>query len=102
MAETSISIQPATAPGPQAAPLQLKMFTVPDAIGGQTGLPPTMQAVQAMCLVDDQGRAYVPMTEATGRKLVRLLDQLCRIESFAYGVLYTPDNTGPDADAGGQ
>lgn len=99
MAETSIPIQPAAAPGTPPAPQQLKMFTVPDALGGQTGAAPQMVSVQAMCLVDDQGRAYVPMTEVTGRKLVRLLDQLCRMQSDRNGVLYSPDNAGPDADS---
>lgn len=77
MAETSIPVQPAASGAPVAQPLQLKMITALDGLGGQAG-PLGMVAIQAMCLVDDQGRIYQPMTEATGQQIVRLLGQLIK------------------------
>jgi hypothetical protein len=91
MAETSIAVQPAGAPAaPAPAPLQLKMFTASD--GTQANA-----ASQGVCLVDEQGRAYSPLSEMTGRKIVRLLDTLCRLTAEQNGQLYSPDQSGPDA-----
>lgn len=89
MAETSIGVQPAAGAAPQPAPLQLKIFTASD--GTQ------IVAAQGMVLVDDQGRAYSPMTEITGRKIVKLLDMLCQLTAAQNQQLYSPEITGPDA-----
>jgi hypothetical protein len=74
MAETSVSIQPAATATQPSAPQQLKLFSVNDGLGiGGSVL------VQAVCLVDDQGRAYKPLTEDTGKQIVVLLQQLLQV-----------------------
>ena len=100
MGESAIGVQAAAGAPPAAAPLQLKLFTVP-AVDPNTGAA-VLVAVQAMCLVDDQGRAYQALTEVTGRKLLAVLDRLAQIESQERGQLYTSALAGVDApDANG-
>ena len=70
MAETSIQVQPATVqtqPGPP--PMGVKTYLVPDSNGVQV-------EIQAVCLVDDNGVGYKPLSENTGRAIVQLLQQL--------------------------
>lgn len=93
MAETSIQVQPATAQGQAApAPLPIKMFLVEDGTNTQ---------VQAMCLTDDQGRAYQPMTEATGQQIVRLLTQLVSMMAVSTGGLLPSDDAAGLSNSGG-
>ena len=90
MAESSIGVQPATQQGPAPAPVQLKMFTI-------VGPDGTSQQIQAVCLVDDNGRAYFPLSEATGRQLVQLMRTLVELHvSGLTGGLYPPDDLGLD------
>ena len=87
MAETTTAVQPvATQGGPPPAPLQLKMFAVGDPNVGQA-------LVQAVALVDDQGRALAPMSETTGKEIVGLLRSLIRavVDSGNGQGLYPPD-----------
>ena len=87
MAETTIQVQPAaTAQVPAPAPLPLKMFIVSDG-QGQGG----QALLQGIAIVDDQGRAQVPMTEATGQAIVKLLNQLLRVTVEANGGFYPTD-----------
>ena len=76
MAETSVAVQPAATSTQPAQPLQLKLFAVNDGVnaGG-------VVYVQAMCPVDDQGRAVDLLSEETGRRIVELLTKLVRIMS---------------------
>ncbi len=91
MAEISIPVQPAGSAVPGAIPpppLQLKMFSAVDSSGNAV-------LIQGMCLVDDQGRPYVPLTEATGQQMVKLLGHLIRtIVDNGQGGMYPPDECG--------
>ena len=74
--------------GPQPAPLQLKFFFVPGV--DATGAAVTV-AAQGMCLTDDQGRAFQPMSEQTGRRLLKVMNKLCVMTAQQYGVIFTPE-----------
>jgi hypothetical protein len=69
MAETAINVAPAAGQGAPVAALPLKLFSAPDGAGG-------LNVIQAVCITDDQGRAYLPMTEETGKELCSLMRQL--------------------------
>lgn len=85
MAETSIAVQPVGQQGPPAAaPLPLKLVQVPDGSG---------TATQGVTLFDDQGRALVPLSEATGQLIVKLLSQLVAQGAQAGNGLLPADDT---------
>lgn len=92
MAETSVPVQPAS-PAPTAAPIQVKLVSVPDG-ANIPGVAPGAVQLQAFALYDDQGRAIAPMTEATGQAIVRLLATLVRIHADQFGGLVPSDETG--------
>lgn len=96
MAETSIPVQPAGPPAVQPAPLQLKLTSSADS-GAAPGVAPGMVVAQAMCLVDDQGRVVLPMTERTGRRMLAMLTYLCRLTAEASGTIYAPPTQDDDA-----
>lgn len=67
MAETTVNVQPAQPQGAQpVAAVPLHFFIAPDGNG-------VLSLIQGVALVDDQGRAYLPMTEETGKELVSLM-----------------------------
>lgn len=85
MAETSVNIQPAqTSQGAPPAPLPLAMVSVPDGKGG-------VVLAQQVCLCDDQGDTYVPLTEATGQQLLYVMTKLHNLFARANNLLELPD-----------
>jgi hypothetical protein len=85
MAETSLQVQPAgtTGGGAPPAPLPMKMVLSSDG---------TATVLQAVALFDDQGRAVLPMTEATGQQIVRLLTQLVTMTAVSTGGFLPSDD----------
>jgi hypothetical protein len=83
MAETSIQVQPAATTTGTPAPQPIKMAVASDGSGTE---------IQAVCLFDDQGRAVLPMTEATGQQIVRLLTQLLNQGAVATGGFLASDD----------
>ena len=84
--DSSIGVQPVGQQAPTApAPLQLQVELIPDPGLGVS--PPTLVAAQTFVLKDDQGRAYMPMTEETGQRMCRLLARLIRVTIDGGGML---------------
>ena len=84
MAETSLPIQPAATTAGAPPPAQpIKMVAPSDGSGTE---------IQAVCLFDDQGRAVLPLTEATGQQIVRLLTQLVNQGAVATGGFVASDD----------
>jgi hypothetical protein len=85
MAETSVNIQPAqVGQGVPAPPKQLAMIVLPDGAGGTV-------LAQQVCLVDDQGDTYVPLTEATGMKILGILTRIHNLIAEQNNNLKLPD-----------
>jgi hypothetical protein len=89
MPETTIAVQPAGTVV-QPAPLALKLSSSADP--GAPGTVPSMVVAQAMCLVDDQGRAYQPLTELTGRRILQMLTYLAQVTCNADDTIFAPPN----------
>lgn len=68
MPETAIAVQPASSPA-GASTASVKVFSTIDE-GGRPVL------VQAMCLVDENGKPYKPMSEETGQNLLMAIKAL--------------------------
>ena len=66
MADSKVNVQPAATQAQPAAPLAVKVFAVPDAAALEV-------AVQAIAIVDVQGKPIEFLTEQTGQRILAML-----------------------------
>lgn len=88
LTDAKIPVAPAPSTVAPAPPIQVKAFTQPDPTPpASPSSPPAPFTIQAVSLVDENGRPLVPMTEGTARELVDAITKLNLAICNAFGLL---------------